>query len=296
MTPAARGRGHRRPAGLVHAPRCAAPRESSRSSRWDKGLVAAHPGVGVFRAMVPRHAAPVGPLPDLLAIGRSLRKPPLLRLAMSAWPRARPATRWLREMNQVGNGAYFQSCCVSRTRSGRAIWPCVAIVLHGFRRSPRRVSASQRVSRQPAVRMPRAHKARRQFAAIGMICSGLYVWSAGLRAGAPTATCTVRARSVPRSRCDPSLCRFDRDGKRRAGEERFSCAISGSCSWPRAFLGSGVSRFRPRAKPGHEVDRPRGVTKSAANTRSPSFSRSSSSTRITILPALIVGDDFRGAD
>src|SRR5258706_4567891 len=30
-----------------------------------------------------------------------------------------------------------------------------------------------------------------------------------------------------------------------------------------------------------------GVTKSAASTRSPSFSRSSSSTRITILPALI---------
>ena len=98
-----------------------------------------------------------------------------------------------------------------------------------------------------------------------------------------TAACTVRARSAAEMPVlTPSAASID-TVKLVPCDEPFSLTIGRSPSW-RQRCSVSVRQISPRPCLAMKLIAS-GVTKSAASTRSPSFSRSSSSTRMTMRPA-----------
>ena len=144
------------------------------------------------------------------------------------------------------------------------------------------VSPAAAARSQPASVWP-ARISTPPFCAVsGKICPGCTMSSG--RALRATAAWMVRARSAAEMPVlTPSAASIE-TVKAVPCEARFCCTMGGRRSKPQRSSVR-VRQIKPRPKRAMKL-MASGETKSAAKTRSPSFSRSSSSTRITIRPAL----------
>ena len=157
-----------------------------------------------------------------------------------------------------------------------------SVVVHDLADHAGRIEARPGARNRPPPRFGRLGPARRLRGRAAETCGRGAGNRPGFASGSSRAL-MVAARSCAEMPVVDAAARFNRDGERGPMRRVLSSTIGGICSSSRRFAIIGTQMRPPASLRMKSIAS--GVTIWAAMTRSPSFSRSSSSMTITILPA-----------